>query len=84
MSRALDHVAPRVRVTHADFFPFGPPQEPLRRSPSDPVPPALDDSTMGVFSVDPAGYILGWRPLTLAERFELYASSPRSQVRVRA
>lgn len=39
---------------------------------------------MGVFSVDPAGYILGWRPLTLAERFELYASSPRSQVRVRA
>jgi hypothetical protein len=82
MSRVLDHVTPRVRVTHADFFPFGPPQEPLRRSPSDPIPISLDDPGMGVFSLDPHGHILGWRPLDLAERFELYSKSPRSHGRV--
>jgi len=81
MSRALDHVT-RVRVTHADFFPFGPPQEPARREPKEPMPTDLDDPRMGVYSLDPHGNILGWRPLDLAERFELYSKSPRSHGRV--
>jgi len=80
MSRALDHA--HVRVTHADFFPFGPPQEPICREPKDPIPANLDDASMGVFSLDPHGHILGWRPLNLAERFELYSNSPRSHGRV--
>lgn len=81
MSRALDHITSRVRVVHADFFPFGPPQEPSREV-KKPVPTSLDDPNMGVYALDSRGYVIGWRPLDLAERFELYGKSPRSHGRV--
>lgn len=82
MSRARTPEHQHIRVTHADFFPFGPPQEPIRRAPADPIRVGLDDPNMGVYSLDAAGRVIGWRPLELAERFELYSNSPRSHGRV--